>query len=68
GGSDLVAGVGSVYVITQDCTKHGEPKLVESCTFPLTGRGVIDRIYTDLAVIEVVAEGFRVVELSPGAT
>ena len=66
GAMDLVAGVKSVYVITQHCTKHGEPKLVESCTYPLTGCGVIDRVYTDLAVIEVTAEGFKLLELSPG--
>jgi len=66
GAMDLVAGVKSVYVITQHCTKHGDPKLVDSCTFPLTGRKVIDRIYTDLAVIDVTPDGFRAVELSPG--
>jgi len=65
GAMDLVAGVKSVFVITQHCTKQGEPKLVESCTYPLTGRGVIDRIYTDLAVIDITAEGFQLVELSP---
>lgn len=66
GAMDLVAGVKSVYVITQHCTKNGEPKLVDACTYPLTGRGVIDRIYTDLAVIEVTPNGFQLVELSPG--
>ena len=66
GAMDLVAGVKSVYVITQHCTKHGEPKLVDSCTYPLTGLGVIDRIYTDLAVIDVTPDGFRLVELCPG--
>lgn len=66
GAMDLVAGVKSVYVITQHCTKHGEPKLVESCTYPLTGRRVIDRVYTELAVIDITPEGFRLVELSPG--
>lgn len=66
GAMDLVAGVKKVYVITQHCTKQGEPKLVERCTYPLTGKGVIDRIYTDLAVIDVTPQGFRVVELSPG--
>ncbi|MBL4809438.1 MAG: CoA transferase subunit B [Phycisphaerales bacterium] len=66
GAMDLVAGVKSVFVITQHCTKHGDPKLVDTCTFPLTGQKVIDRIYTDLAVIDVTSEGFRVVELSPG--
>jgi 3-oxoadipate CoA-transferase beta subunit len=66
GAMDLVAGVKSVYVITQHCTKDGEPKLVESCTYPLTGRCVVDRIYTDLAVIDVTPGGFQLVELSPG--
>jgi 3-oxoadipate CoA-transferase beta subunit len=66
GAMDLVAGVKSVYVITQHCTKHGEPKLVESCTYPLTGCGVIDRVYTDLAVIDITADGFRLVELADG--
>lgn len=66
GAMDLCAGVKSVFVITQHCTKHGEPKLVESCTYPLTGLGVINRVYTDLAVIDIVLDGFKLVELSPG--
>jgi len=66
GAMDLVAGVKSIYVITQHCTKHGDPKLIDTCTFPLTGRGVVDRIYTELAVIDVTPDGFRLVELSPG--
>ncbi|MBL9140672.1 MAG: CoA transferase subunit B [Phycisphaerae bacterium] len=66
GAMDLVAGVKSIYVMTQHCSKDGEPKLVERCTFPLTGCGVVTRIYTDLAVIDVTPSGFRLVELSPG--
>jgi len=66
GAMDLVAGVKNVFVITQHCTKNGDPKLVDSCSFPLTGQGVVDRIYSDLAVIDVTQEGFRVVELCPG--
>ena len=66
GAMDLVAGVKQVFVLTQHCTKTGEPKLVETCTYPLTGQGVVDRIYTDLAVIDVTPDGFRVVELAPG--
>ena len=66
GAMDLVAGVKQVFVMTQHCTKTGEPKLVESCSYPLTGKGVVNRIYTDLAVIDVTPEGFRVVELHPG--
>ena len=68
GAMDLVAGVKSVYVITQHCTKTGDPKLIEACTYPLTGPGVVNRIYTDLAVIEITAEGFQLVELSPGVS
>ena len=66
GAMDLVAGVKSIYVITQHCTKNGDPKLVPSCTYPLTGCGVVDKIYTDLAVIEVTPAGFRLIELTPG--
>jgi 3-oxoadipate CoA-transferase beta subunit len=66
GAMDLVAGVKSVYVITQHCTKTGEPKLVQRCTYPLTGRGVINRVYTELAVIDITPAGFRLVELAPG--
>jgi 3-oxoadipate CoA-transferase, beta subunit len=58
--------VKSVYVITQHCTKTGDPKLIEACTYPLTGPGVVNRIYTDLAVIEITVEGFQLIELSPG--
>ena len=66
GAMDLVAGVKSIYVLTQHCTKNGEPKLVEACTYPLTGVGVVNRIYTDLAVIDVTPDGFQLLELSPG--
>ena len=66
GAMDLVAGVKQVFVITQHCTKTGDPKLVESCSYPLTGRGVVDRVYTNLAVIDVTHDGFQVVELCPG--
>ena len=66
GAMDLVAGVKKVFVITQHCTKKGDPKLVESCSFPITGQAVVDRIYSDLAVIDVTPDGFQVVELAPG--
>ena len=68
GAMDLVAGVKSIYVVTRHCTKQGEPKLVEACTYPLTGVAVVNRIYTDLAVIEITSEGFQLVELSPGVS
>ncbi|MBL4603423.1 MAG: CoA transferase subunit B [Emcibacteraceae bacterium] len=66
GAMDLVAGVKIINVITQHVTKKGYPKLVSACTFPLTGVAVVSRIYTDLAVIDVTGEGFKIVELAPG--
>ena len=68
GAMDLVAGVATIFVITNHVTKDGQPKLVDRCSYPLTARGVISRIYTDLAVIEVGREGFELVELAPGVT
>ena len=68
GAMDLVAGVRTIYVITQHCTKQGAPKLVQACTYPLTGPAVVSRVYTDLAVIDITPEGFQLVELSPGVS
>lgn len=68
GAMDLVAGVKAIFVVTQHVTKTGEPKLVEACTLPLTGTGVVDRVYTDLAVVAVTPRGFQLVELAPGVT
>ncbi len=68
GAMDLVAGVKTIYVITQHCTKKGDPKLVAACSYPLTGLAVVDRIYTDLAVLDVTEQGFQLVELSPGVS
>lgn len=68
GAMDLVAGVKTIYVITQHCTKNGDPKLVETCSYPLTGLAVADRVFTDLAVIDITDSGFQLVELSPGVS
>ena len=68
GAMDLVTGVKTIYVITQHCTKNGDPKLVESCSYPLTGAAVVDRVYTDLAVVDITPEGFQLLELSPGVS
>jgi 3-oxoadipate CoA-transferase beta subunit len=68
GAMDLVAGVGTVFVITRHVTKTGEPKIVEECSYPLTGRGVVSRIYTDLAVIDVTSQGLRLLDLAPGVS
>lgn len=68
GAMDLVQGVRCIYVITKHTTRAGAPKLVEACSYPLTGAGVVSRVYTDLAVIDLTGGGFRVVELGPGVT
>ena len=62
----LVAGVKNVWVITDHVTKDGQFKLVNNCTFPLTGKGVVDRLYTNLAIINVTESGLQVRELAPG--
>jgi acyl CoA:acetate/3-ketoacid CoA transferase beta subunit len=54
--------------MTTHVTKEGEKKLVERCTYPLTGRGVVTRVYSDLAVIDVTPRGFELVELAPGVS
>ncbi|MBT4290951.1 MAG: CoA transferase subunit B [Deltaproteobacteria bacterium] len=68
GAMDLVAGVKTIYVITQHITKKGDSKIVENCTYPLTGKGVVNRIYTNLAVIDVNQDGLMLRELAPGIT
>lgn len=66
GAMDLVHGAKQVFVITEHVTKDGKPKLVEACTFPLTGVGCITRVYTSLAVIDIVDGRFVLREKLPG--
>lgn len=66
GAMDLAVGAKSVYALMRHTARDGQPKILEECTYPLTGAGVVKRIYTDLAIIEVTAAGLQVLELHPG--
>jgi len=68
GAMDLITGVRRILVITEHTTKTGEPKIVAECTYPLTGRGVVDTIYTNLAIVDVTAGGLAARRLAPGVT
>lgn len=68
GAMDLVAGVGRVIVVMDHTNKHGETKVLKECTLPLTGKGVVDMIITDLCVLNVEQGGLRIKELAPGVS
>src|ERR1700729_2941079 len=68
GAMDLVASARNIIVAMQHTNPKGESKLLPSCTLPLTGVGCVKKVVTDLAVLEIIPEGFRLVERAPGVS
>ena len=65
---DLIAGESELIVVLEHTTRKGQPRIVDECTLPVTGRGCVNTIVTNLAVIDVEADGLSLRELAPGVT
>jgi 3-oxoadipate CoA-transferase beta subunit len=68
GAMDLGAGAKQVWVLMDHTTKQGEPRLVSRCSYPLTALGTVTRIYTNIAVIDITAQGFVLRDTAPGVS
>ncbi|MBP8005677.1 MAG: CoA transferase subunit B [Acinetobacter sp.] len=68
GAMDLVVGVQKVVVLMEHCAKDGTPKIVQNCSLPLTGQGVVHRIITDLGVMDITPQGVELIELAEDVT
>ncbi len=68
GAMDLVAGARRVIVTMEHCNRKGAPKLLEACSLPLTGKGVVHEVVTDLGYFKITPEGLRLVEIAPDTT
>lgn len=68
GAMDLVAGSKRVVILMDHVSKNGEAKLVKKCSFPLTGVGVVNRVYTDMAIFDFINGHMHLVEMAPGVT
>ena len=63
GAMDLVVGAKNVFVMSQHTTKNGSPKFLKNCSLPLTGKSVVTRVYSNLAILDVTSEGFKLKEM-----
>jgi 3-oxoadipate CoA-transferase beta subunit len=68
GAMDLAAGAKRIWVVMEHTTRSGEARLLRRCSYPLTAKGCVSRVYTELAVIDVTASGFAVIDMVPGLT